>query len=70
MMNPLQKPADFSRTVFEINQNAFKEILGSQKDNIQKYFELNSSFSKKLPEEPQCLKEYYRFSTYRCYDLQ
>ncbi|MFT6754187.1 MAG: hypothetical protein ACJA2O_004390 [Candidatus Azotimanducaceae bacterium] len=50
MMNPLQKPADFSRTVFEINQNAFKEILGSQKDNIQKYFELNSSFSKKLPE--------------------
>ncbi|MFT7687750.1 MAG: hypothetical protein ACI9FB_003107 [Candidatus Azotimanducaceae bacterium] len=49
-MNPLQKQADFGRTVFEINQNAFKEILGTQRDNIQKYFELNSTYSKKLPE--------------------
>ena len=49
-MSVLQKQADFGKTLFEINQNAFKEIIGNQRENVQKYFELNSSFSQKLPE--------------------
>lgn len=49
-MSVLQKQADLGRTFFEINQNAFKEILSNQRENVQKYFELNSSFSEKLPE--------------------
>ena len=49
-MNILQKQADFSRTIFEINQNAMQESFRTQQQNWQKYFELNSSFGQRLPE--------------------
>ncbi|MFT4712252.1 MAG: hypothetical protein ACJAVI_005513 [Candidatus Azotimanducaceae bacterium] len=49
-MSILQKQADFGRTIFEINQNAIQESFRTQQENWQKYFELNSTFGKRLPE--------------------
>jgi hypothetical protein len=50
MMNIVEKQADFGRTLFEINQNTFQELFQSTRENVQKYFELNSEFGQKLPE--------------------
>ena len=49
-MNIIQKQADFGRTLFEINQNAMQEMIRTQQENIQKYFELNMTFGQRLPE--------------------
>ena len=49
-MNIIQKQADFGRTLFEINQNAMQEMIRTQQENIQKYFEMNTSFGQRLPE--------------------
>jgi len=49
-MNMIQKQADFGRTLFEINQNAMQEMVRTQQENIQKYFEMNTSFGQRLPE--------------------
>lgn len=49
-MGILQKQADFGRTIFEINQNAIQESFRTQQENWQKYFEMNSAFSQRLPE--------------------
>ena len=49
-MNIIQKQVDFGRSLFEINQNAMQEIVRTQQENLQKYFELNASFCKRLPE--------------------
>ena len=48
-MNIIQKQVDFGRSLFEINQNAMQEIVRTQQENLQKYFELNASFGKRLP---------------------
>ena len=49
-MTILQKQADLGRTIFEINQNTVQELTRLGQENIKGYFELNSNFSKKLPE--------------------
>ncbi len=49
-MSILERQTDFSRTLFEINQNTFQELSQSTQENIVKYFELNSEFSQKLPD--------------------
>ena len=49
-MNIIQKQVDFGRSLFEINQHAMQEIVRTQQENLQKYFELNASFGKRLPE--------------------
>lgn len=49
-MNFFEKQADFGRTIFEINQNMFQELMSKNQENLQKYFEMNSEFGKKLPE--------------------
>jgi hypothetical protein len=49
-MNIIQKQADFGRTLFEINQNAMQEMVRTQQENIQKYFDMNTSFGQRLPE--------------------
>jgi hypothetical protein len=49
-MNMIQKQADFGRTLFEINQNAMQEMVRTQQENIQKYFEMNTTFGQRLPE--------------------
>ncbi len=49
-MNMIQKQVEMGRALFEINQNTFQELARTQQDNLKKYFELNSDFSKRLPE--------------------
>lgn len=49
-MNIVQKQVEMGRALFEINQNTFQELARTQQDNVKKYFELNSDFSKRLPE--------------------
>ncbi|MFT6518842.1 MAG: hypothetical protein ACJATP_002511 [Candidatus Azotimanducaceae bacterium] len=49
-MNMIQKQADFGRTLFEINQNAMQEMIRTQQENVQKYFEMNTTFGQRLPE--------------------
>ena len=49
-MNMIQKQVEMGRALFEINQNTFQELARTQQDNIKKYFELNTDFSKRLPE--------------------
>lgn len=49
-MNIVQKQVEMGRALFEINQNTFQELARAQQDNVKKYFELNSDFSKRLPE--------------------
>ncbi len=49
-MNMLQKQVEMGRALFEINQNTFQELARSSQDNVKKYLELNSDFSKRLPE--------------------
>jgi len=49
-MNMLQKQVEMGRALFEINQNTFQELARTQQDNFKKYMELNTDFSKRLPE--------------------
>jgi len=49
-MNIMQKQVEMGRALFEINQNTFQEMARFQQDNLKKYFELNSDFSKRIPE--------------------
>jgi hypothetical protein len=49
-MNIMQKQVEMGRALFEINQNTFQELARAQQDNMKKYFELNSDFSKRIPE--------------------
>lgn len=49
-MNLLQKQAELSRTLFEINMKTAQEIFKTQQEDVNKYFELYSEFGKKLPE--------------------
>lgn len=49
-MNIVQKQVEMGRALFEINQNTFQELARTQQDNFKKYLELNSDFSKRLPE--------------------
>ena len=49
-MNMIQKQVEMGRALFEINQNTFQELARTSQDNLKKYLELNSDFSKRLPE--------------------
>lgn len=49
-MNILERQANLGPTLFEINQNTFQELFRSARENVQKYFELNSEFGQKLPD--------------------
>ncbi|MFN3239805.1 MAG: phasin family protein [Pseudomonadales bacterium] len=49
-MNIVEKQVEMGRALFEINQNTFQELARTQQDNFKKYLELNSDFSKRLPE--------------------
>ena len=49
-MNIIEKQVEMGKALFEINQNTMQELARSQQDNLKKYFELNSDFSKRLPE--------------------
>ncbi len=49
-MNLIEKQVEMGRAFFEINQNTFQELARTQQENMKKYFELNSEFSKRLPE--------------------
>lgn len=49
-MNIVEKQVEMGRALFEINQNTFQELARTQQDNFKKYFELNTDFSKRLPE--------------------
>jgi len=49
-MNIVEKQVEFGRKLFEINQNTFQQVMKSNQENLQKYFELNSEFGQKLPE--------------------
>lgn len=49
-MNIVEKQVEMGRALFEINQNTFQELARTQQDNFKKYLEMNSEFSKRLPE--------------------
>lgn len=49
-MNMIEKQVEFGKKMFEINQNTFKAMLSHQKENLEKYVELNQQFGQKLPE--------------------
>ena len=49
-MSYLQKQAEIGQTFFDINQTAFQQIMTSQQESYRKFLDLNSDFSKKLPE--------------------
>ena len=50
IMNMIEKQVEMGRALFEINQNTFQELARTSQDNLKKYFELNSTFSKRIPE--------------------
>jgi hypothetical protein len=49
-MNILEKQAELSRTLFEINMQTMQNMLKVQQDDIKKYLDLNTNFGQKLPE--------------------
>ena len=49
-MNYLETQAEIGKTFFDINKNTIQELMSTQQENFRKYLELNSDFSKKLPE--------------------
>jgi hypothetical protein len=50
IMNMIEKQVEMGRALFEINQNTFQELARTSQDNLKKYFELNSTFSKRIPD--------------------
>ncbi len=49
-MNIIEKQTELGRSIFEINTSTLKELVSLQRQNIEKYFETNRTFSEKLPE--------------------
>ncbi len=49
-MNIIEKQTELGKTLFQINTNTVREYAQLQRENIEKYFELNRSYTEKLPE--------------------
>lgn len=49
-MNPIEKSAQLTRELFEINAETLRKITELSAENFKKYVELNQSYLQKLPE--------------------
>lgn len=49
-MNIIERQAELSRSLFEINSNTLKDYASLQRNNIETWFETNKAFGEKLPE--------------------
>lgn len=49
-MNIIERQTELGKSLYEINTQTLKEFANLQKTNIETYFEINKSFSEKLPE--------------------
>ena len=49
-MSIFEKQTVLSKSLYEINTNTVKELVGLQRDNIQKYFETNKDFGSRVSE--------------------
>jgi len=49
-MNIIEKQTELGRTLFQINTNTLREYAQMQRENMERYFELNKSYTEKLPE--------------------
>ena len=49
-MSILEKQAELGRTLYQINSDAMRAFFEFQRENVEKYLELNRSYADKLPE--------------------
>jgi hypothetical protein len=49
-MSVLDKQAELGKNLYQINANTLRGLAELQRDNVEKYFELNKAFAEKLPE--------------------
>lgn len=49
-MSIIERQSELGRSIIEINTNTLRELVTLQRENVEKYFSTNRSFSEKLPE--------------------
>ena len=49
-MNMIEKQTELGKSLYEINTSTMKSYMSMQRENIEKYIELNREFGTKLPE--------------------
>ncbi|MDZ7684233.1 MAG: phasin family protein [Gammaproteobacteria bacterium] len=49
-MNIIEKQTELTKSLYEINTSTMKELASLQRENLEKYFEMNRTFGERLPE--------------------
>ncbi len=49
-MNIIERQTELSKSLFAINSTAVKAYVSMQKENLERYFEVNREFGTRLPE--------------------
>ena len=49
-MNILERQGELGRSLFQINTGTLRSLAELQKDNVEKYFEMNAAYWDKLPD--------------------